>query len=192
MLDHGEYGKIRSRLRRGNASIRRQDADHQLRHARLRQSEQPQGVAARPRACWKTSSCARRSFTSTTSESPSASCTRAVRARMAISNAPIRSPTSAKPTCSRRSAQKVRRVRALLHRGGRRGLGRYAARRARLRRQILHAARQLGSRGQQHPGVLHSGRDQISRPHPFGENGIRSRLSAGEQARTTRFGISRR
>ncbi len=39
-----------------------------------------------------------------------------------------------------------------------------AARRARLRRQVLHRGGQLRSGRQQHPGVLHPGRDQVSRP----------------------------
>jgi catalase len=33
--------------------------------------------------------------------------------------------------------------------------------------------RQLGSGRQQHPGVLHPGRDQVSRPDPLGEDGGR-------------------
>ena len=72
-----------------------------------------------------------------------------------------------------------RGVRALLDRRGRRRLRRHAARRARLRGQVLHRGRQLRSRRQQHPGVLHSGRDQVSRPDPLGEDGAGSRLSAG-------------
>ena len=70
-------------------------------------------------------------------------------------------------------------VHPLLDRRGRRRLGRHAARRARLRGQILHRRGQLGPRRQQHPGVLHPGRDQVSRPDPCGEDGGRSRLSAG-------------
>ena len=54
-------------------------------------------------------------------------------------------------------------VHALLHRRRRRRIGRYAARRARLRGQVLHQRRQLGPGRQQHPGVLHPGCDQVSR-----------------------------
>ena len=69
-------------------------------------------------------------------------------------------------------------VRALLHRRRRRRLGRHAARRARLRRQVLHQGGQLGPRRQQHPGVLHPGRDQVPRPGPRGEDGAGPRLPA--------------
>ena len=72
-----------------------------------------------------------------------------------------------------------RGVRPLLDGRGRRRLGRPAARRARLRGQVLHRGGQLRPRRQQHPGVLHPGRDQVSRPHPLGEDGARSRLSPG-------------
>ena len=72
-----------------------------------------------------------------------------------------------------------RGVRALLDRRGRRRLRRPAARRARLRGQVLHRGGQLRPRRQQHPGVLHPGCDQVSRPDPFGEDGAGSRLSAG-------------
>jgi catalase len=52
-------------------------------------------------------------------------------------------------------------VRALLHRAGRARLQGHGARRARLRRQVLHRRGQLGPGGQQHPGVLHPGRDEV-------------------------------
>jgi hypothetical protein len=55
-------------------------------------------------------------------------------------------------------------VRALLHRGRLARLGRHGARRARLRRQVLHPRRQLRPGGQQHPGVLHPGRDEVPGP----------------------------
>jgi len=41
------------------------------------------------------------------------------------------------------------------------GVHRHGPRRARLRGQVLHRRRQLGSRGQQHPGLLHPGRDEV-------------------------------
>ena len=70
-------------------------------------------------------------------------------------------------------------LRALLDRRRQQGLGRPGARRARLRGQALHQGRQLGHRRQQHPGVLHPGRDQVPRPHPCREAGARPRLPAG-------------
>ena len=73
------------------------------------------------------------------------------------------------------------RLRALFHRGRRSRLRGHAARRARLRGQVLHPARQLGPGGQQHSGVLHSGRDEVPRPDPRGEDGTRPGLSAGGQ-----------
>ena len=70
-------------------------------------------------------------------------------------------------------------IRPLLHRGRRARIHRHRARRARLRRQVLHRRGQLGSRGQQHPGVLHPGRDEVPRPHPRGQAGAASRDAAG-------------
>ena len=78
-----------------------------------------------------------------------------------------------------KKGEQDRDLRPLLDRRRRRGVGRHAARRARLRGQILHARGQLGPRRQQHPGVLHPGRDQVSRPGPRGEDGGRQGLSAG-------------
>ena len=80
---------------------------------------------------------------------------------------------------------------ALLDRGRRRRLGRHAARRARLRGQVLHQGGQLGPGRQQHPGLLHPGRDQVSRPDPCGEDGGRSRLSAGRQRPRHLLGLHR-
>ena len=72
----------------GCASTRGGQAlDHQPGRADRRQPELAEGRPARARRCWKTSSCARRSRTSTTSASPSASCTRAAPARTASSSA---------------------------------------------------------------------------------------------------------
>lgn len=61
--------------------------------------------------------------------------------------------------------------RPLLDRCRRRWLCRYPSRRSRLRRQILHAGRQLGSGRQQHSGLLYPGCNQVSRSHSLGENG---------------------
>ena len=72
-------------------------------------------------------------------------------------------------------------VRALLHRGRLARLGRHGARRARLRRQVLHARGQLRPGGQQHPGVLHPGRDQVPRPDPRRQARAAPRDAAGRQ-----------
>ena len=74
-----------------------------------------------------------------------------------------------------------RAVHPLLDRRRRRRVGRHAARRARLRRQVVHHRGQLGPGRQQHPGLLHPGRDQVPRPDPCGEDGGRPRLSPGGQ-----------
>ena len=70
-------------------------------------------------------------------------------------------------------------LRALLDRRRQQGLGRPRPRRPRLRREVLHAGGQLGPRRQQHPGLLHPGRDQVPRPRPRREAGARPRLPAG-------------
>ncbi len=66
----------------------------------------------------------------------------------------------------RGSGQTNPRVRQVFYRGGRTGLGRYRARRPRICGEVLHRRRQLGSGRKQHPGVLHSRRNEISRSHP--------------------------
>ena len=79
----------------------------------------------------------------------------------------------------RRSGQAHAGVRALFDRRRRARLDRHRARRARLRGQVLHRRRQLGPRRQQHSGVLHPGRDEVSGPHPCGEARAASRDAAG-------------
>ena len=70
-------------------------------------------------------------------------------------------------------------VRQVLHGGGQQGIVRPRPRRTRLRREVLHPGRQLGSGRQQHSGVLHPGRDQVPRHHPLGEAAARPWLPAG-------------
>ena len=72
-------------------------------------------------------------------------------------------------------------VRALLHRGRLARLGRHGARRARLRGQVLHARRQLRPGGQQHPGVLHPGRDEVPGPGARAQARAAPRHAAGLQ-----------
>ena len=72
-------------------------------------------------------------------------------------------------------------VRALLDRGRRARLDRHGARRARLRGQVLHRRRQLGPGRQQHPGVLHPGRDEVPRPRPRGQARAAPRHAAGRE-----------
>ena len=66
----------------------------------------------------------------------------------------------------RRSRQADAGLRALLDRARRARRGRPDARRARLRGQVLYRRRQLGPGRQQHPGLLHPGRDEVPRPRP--------------------------
>ena len=81
-------------------------------------------------------------------------------------------------------------LRALLDRGRRARLDRHRARRPRLRRQVLHRRRQLGPGRQQHPGVLHPGRDEVPGPGPRGQARTALRHAAGRRPRTTRSGTS--
>ena len=61
-----------------------------------------------------------------------------------------------------------------------------------IRRQVLHGRGQLGSGRQQHPGVLHPGRDEVSRSGACGQARAALRDAAGRHRRTTRSGTSRR
>ena len=92
----------------------------------------------------------------------------------------------------RRSGQAHAGVRALLDGRRRARLDRHRARRARLRREVLHGRGQLGPRRQQHPRVLHPGRDEVSRPRPRREARAASRRCRRRRRRTTRSGISSR
>jgi catalase len=47
------------------------------------------------------------------------------------------------------------------------------------RRQVLYRRRQLGPGGQQHPGVLHPGRDEVPRPDPCRQARAAQRHAAG-------------
>ena len=60
-------------------------------------------------------------------------------------------------------------VRALLHRPGLTRIGRHGARHPGLRDEVLHRRGRLRPGRQQHPGVLHPGRDQVPRCHPRGQ-----------------------
>ena len=92
----------------------------------------------------------------------------------------------------RRGRQADAGVRALLDGARRARLDRHGARRPRLRRQVLHRRGQLGPGRQQHPGLLHPGRDEVPRPRPRGQAGAALRDAAGRHRRTTRSGTSRR
>ena len=172
------------RRRRRNPPDRRDPrprAHDQPGRADLRQPE----LAARParagRRCSRTSSCARRSPTSTTSASPSASCTRAARRRTATSS------------CTRVAGRATPRAAFLQRSGERRRRCSRASRpspAARARSTLPRDVRgfavkfytergQLRPGRQQHPGVLHPGRDQVPRPGPRGEDGAGPRLPAG-------------
>ena len=135
------------------------------------------GCAAR--RCSRTSSCARRSRTSTTSAFPSASCTRAARARTATSSATSRSRSSRARRIFAEAGKRTPVFVRFSTVAGRARLDRHRARRARLRREVLHRRGQLGPRRQQHPGVLHPGRDEVPRPGPRGEARAAPRDAAG-------------
>ena len=71
------------------------------------------------------------------------------------------------------------RVRPVLDRRRQQGFVRSGPGRARLRGEVLHAGGQLGPRRQQHPRLLHPGRDQVPRPRPRRQAGPGSRVPAG-------------
>ena len=62
-----------------------------------------------------------------------------------------------------------RDVRPLLHRGRRERIGRHRPRPARLRVEVLHRRRQLGSGRQQHADLLHPRSAEVQRLHPHPE-----------------------
>ncbi len=79
----------------------------------------------------------------------------------------------------RRGGQADAGLRPLLDRARRARLDRHRPRRARLRGEVLHGRGQLGSRRQQHPGVLHPGRDEVPRSGARGQAGAALRDAAG-------------
>ena len=70
-------------------------------------------------------------------------------------------------------------LRAVLHRARLARLGRHGARHPRIRDEVLHEGGHLGPRRQQHPGLLHPGRDQVPRHHPRGQAAPRPGDPAG-------------
>ena len=81
-----------------------------------------------------------------------------------------------------RSRQTDAGVRSLLDRPRRTRLDRHRPRRARFRRQVLHGRGQLGFGRQQHPGVLHPGRDEVSRSGPCRKTRAALRDAAGRHS----------
>ncbi len=90
-----------------------------------------------------------------------------------------RCPTLTAADAVLRAGQAHRGVRPVLDGRRQQGLGRPRPRRPRLRREVLHRGGQLGPRRQQHPGVLHPGRDEVPGPGPLGQAGAGPRLPAG-------------
>ena len=90
----------------------------------------------------------------------------------------------------RRSRETHAGVRAIFHGCRRARLDGYRARRARLRSEVLYGRRQLGPRREQHPGVLHPGRDEVSRSGPRRQAGAAPRACRRRRRRTTLSGIS--
>ena len=76
-------------------------------------------------------------------------------------------PDEGGPVPTRRPAHP--RLCPFLDSGRQQGIGRSRSRCPRLRREVLHPARQLGSRRQQHSGVLRAGRHEVSRPRARSE-----------------------
>ena len=91
---------------------------------------------------------------------------------------PVTDLTRAAPSAE---GQEDRGVRPLLHRRRQPRVLRPRPRRARLRGEALHRRGQLGPRRQQHPGLLHPGRDEVPRPRPRGQGGAGPRLAAGAE-----------
>ena len=79
----------------------------------------------------------------------------------------------------RRGRQADAGLRPLLDGARRARLDRHGARRPRLRGEVLHRRGQLGPRRQQHPGLLHPGRDEVPRPRPRRQAGAALRDAAG-------------
>ena len=115
---------------------------------------------------WKTSSFARRSRTSTTSAFPSAWSTRAARPRTATSRSTSRWAGTPAPSFSRTPPLKTPVFVRFSTVAGSRGSSDLARDVRGLRGEVLHGGRQLRPGRQQHPGLLHPGRGQVSRPHP--------------------------
>ena len=101
--------------------------------------------------------------------SRSASSTPGAPALMVSFRSMSRKAGSTRAAFSSGPRQEDPRVRALFDGGRGRRIVRSGARRARLRGEILYPGRQLRPGRQQHSGVLHSGRHQVSRPHSRGE-----------------------
>ena len=59
-------------------------------------------------------------------------------------------------------------------------------------REVLHRRGELGSGRQQHPGILHPGRDEVPRPHSRGEAGASPPDARRRRRLTTPSGISSR
>ena len=148
--------------------------------------------ACAARRCSRTSSSARRSPTSTTSGFPSGSSTPAARPRMAYFECYEPLDALHARVAVRRGRQADAGVRAFLHRARRARLHRHGPRRPRLRGEVLHRRRQLGPGRQQHPGVLHPGRDEVPRPGPRRQARAAFRHAPGRQRPTTRSGTSSR
>ena len=122
--------------------------------------------------------------------SRSASCTRAAPARTATSSATSRSPSYTRASLFAEAGKRTPVFVRFSTVAGERGSTDTRARRARLRGQVLHRRGQLGPRRQQHPGVLHPGRDEVPRPDPRGRSPSRTTRCRRRRPRTTRSGTS--
>ena len=154
-------------------------ADHLAGREGRRHRQQPADQLARPDACSRTSTSARRSCTSTTSASPSAWSTPAAPAPTARSSSRRRSKTSPAPSFSATQRQPTPVFVRFSTVAGSRGSADTARDVRGFATKFYTQRGQLRPRRQQHPGVLHPGRHQVPRPHPRGEARARSRDPAG-------------
>ena len=83
-------------------------------------------------------------------------------------------------------------LRPLLDRARRARLDRHRTRRPRVRGEVLHRGRQLGSRGEQHPHLLHPGRDEVPGPRARRQARASFRACRRRGQRTIRSGTSPR
>ena len=167
-------------------------ADHQPGRADSRQPQLAARRACAGRRCSKTSSCARRSRTSITSAFPSAWCMPGARRRTATSRSTSRCRSSPAPTsCRTRRVQTPVFVRFSTVAGSRgsadtvRDVRGFAV-------KFYTRAGQLRPGRQQHPGVLHPGRDEVPRPDPRASSPSRTTRCRRPRARTTPSGTSPR
>ena len=142
--------------------------DHQHRHSRRRQPEQPDRRAARA-AAGPGLAALRKARPLQPGANPRARRPRQGLRRLRHADDHAADPRIHEGKAVWGSRQDDRVLRALFDRRRRARRRRRRARRARVRRQVLHRRRQLGPRRQQHAGVLRPRSVQVLRLHPHPE-----------------------